>query len=495
MITKLKNFASRVWSFARSHKKTSAVVVLALLIVVILLARGGDDALAKKTVKAQVGSVVQEVSVTGRVKAVETADLSFERSGKITGVYTSTGRYVSRGQALVQLDASELVAQRQQAVAGISVAETNIISAQTSLRETVNSSISSVVYAIATLSDLQYSIFGDPNARAEAWAVADAKERALYAFYGKDGLGRTDTWYLLTLKPVAQTELESDPGNTHIEEISANAYKALSLVSQAFDVAMKASGQNASASAADKASISSTASSVRAQLSAIVSAQNALVSAKSQLEQTKTSIASIDAQIAKYTIYSPFYGVVTALDAKRGEMASPGTSAVSVMNTSKFEIEATVPEADIAKLKVGDEASVKLDAYGSDVSFQARVTHIDPAGKVVEGVATYKITLQFTNSDKRILAGLTADMDIHSDQRDNVVFIPTRNIITKDGKKFAQILVQNQNTDTRFANMAVVMENKTEKVIEVPVTTGLRGSDGRTEIISGIREGDVIVAD
>ena len=52
-----------------------------------------------------------------------------------------------------------------------------------------------------------------------------------------------------------------------------------------------------------------------------------------------------------------------------------------------------MPEADIAKVAIGDLASSTLDAYGSYVDFPAQVTMIDPAETVIEGVPTYKVTL------------------------------------------------------------------------------------------------------
>jgi RND family efflux transporter MFP subunit len=324
--------------------------------------------------------------------------------------------------------------------------------------------------------------------------VADTKARALKALYGEDDLGRVQSWYFLRLTPILAAESGDDIASEKIADSARTTKTMLATVIQASDAITNALS-NITASATDKATIIATRNALQGQVTAIVSAQNALSSATSQLQQATTSIASLDAQITKYALYAPFSGVVTALDAKRGEIANPGIVAVSLMNTSRFEIEATIAEADIAKLKVGNQATVKLDAYGSGVSFQARIVRIDPAGKIIEGVATYKVTLQFTSTDNRILAGLTADIDIHSDQHDHVVFIPTRNIITKDGNKFVKILVQNQNVDARFANMTVVLENESERVIEIPVTIGLRGSDGRTEIISGIRDGDVIVAD
>ncbi len=492
LMNTIQSFFRRMWVFVRSHVKTTIAVVLVVIIAGAIVATRDGNTLVQKTVKAQVGSVVQDVSVTGRVKAAETADLSFERSGKITSVSTSIGKYVNRGQVLVQLDIGELAAQRQQAVAGIAVAETSVASAERLLNETIASSITSAVNALVTLTDVQFTYFNNTNP--ESSAVADTKARALKALYGEDDLGRVQSWYFLRLTPILAAESGDDIASEKIADSARTTKTMLATVIQASDAITNALS-NITASATDKATIIATRNALQGQVTAIVSAQNALSSATSQLQQATTSIASLDAQITKYALYAPFSGVVTALDAKRGEIANPGIVAVSLMNTSRFEIEATIAEADIAKLKVGNQATVKLDAYGSGVSFQARIVRIDPAGKIIEGVATYKVTLQFTSTDNRILAGLTADIDIHSDQHDHVVFIPTRNIITKDGNKFVKILVQNQNVDARFANMTVVLENESERVIEIPVTIGLRGSDGRTEIISGIRDGDVIVAD
>ncbi len=488
----LKTIPRRTWSFVRSHVKTSIAVGILVLVGIVLIMGGDKDALAKKTVRAHVGDVVQEVSVTGRVKASQTADLSFERSSRITGVYVDVGSKVRQGQTLVQLDTSELSAQRQQTLASITVAESGIAAAQRSLRETTSTVVAAMENTLITFTDVQYTYFNNTNP--ESLPVADAKDRALEALYGQSGLGRVQSWYFLRLKPVLETALDADTTNVRITDISHDAHATLVLTAQALDV-MTGALSNISASATDKATITAARNSVQGQMTALVASQNALVSAQAQFDQAKTSIASIDAQIAKYALYAPFTGVVTTLEAKRGEIAGPGVVAVSVMNTAKFEIEATIAEADIAKVHVGDAARVKLDAYGSDVSFPAQVMHIDPAGRILEGVATYRVTFQFTQSDNRVLAGLTADIDVQTDQRDNVVFVPTRNITTKDGQKFVRVLVRKDDTDTRFANLSIISESEAEKVVDVPVTIGLRGSDGRTEIISGIHDGDLVVAD
>ena len=56
-------------------------------------------------------------------------------------------------------------------------------------------------------------------------------------------------------------------------------------------------------------------------------------------------------------------------------------------------------------------------------------------------------------------------------------------------------MVETTSTDSRFANLSAVSETETNKVYEIEVQTGLRGSDGRIEITSGLSEGDSIVSE
>lgn len=195
---------------------------------------------------------------------------------------------------------------------------------------------------------------------------------------------------------------------------------------------------------------------------------------EAQAEQAQASIQNYQAQIAETVLFSPIDGVVTRQEAKVGEIMAANTIVVSLISESQFEIESNVAEADIAKVKIGDSARVTLDAYSNDVVFEAEVVAIDPAETMIEGVATYKTTLHFTHEDGRIKTGMTADIDILTDQRENVIIVPIRTVITKDGDSIVQIL-------------------KGKKPVETKVKTGLRGSDGNIEIIDGLTEGDKVV--
>ena len=185
-------------------------------------------------------------------------------------------------------------------------------------------------------------------------------------------------------------------------------------------------------------------------------------------------VDNIRAQISKTEIYSPIKGVVTKKDAKVGEIVTAGASIVSIISDAEFEIESNIPEVDIVKIKIGNEAKVTLDAYGSDILFAAKVISIDPSETMIEGVATYKVTLGFSGNDARIKSGMTANIDILSDKKENVIFVPLRAVIARNGNKIVRIL-------------------DGESVKETEVRVGLRGSDGNIEILEGIKEGDRVV--
>jgi RND family efflux transporter MFP subunit len=159
-------------------------------------------------------------------------------------------------------------------------------------------------------------------------------------------------------------------------------------------------------------------------------------------------------------------------DAKLGEIVAPNVSIVSIVSENKLEIEANVPEADIVKVKIGNNAKMTLDAFGNNVIFEGVVVSIDPGETMLEGVATYKTTLQFLSEDERVKTGMTANIDILTQKKEGVLVIPQRVVTSRNGRDVVKV-VQPDGT-----------------IAEKEVQTGLRGSDGNIEIVSGLQEGD-----
>jgi HlyD family secretion protein len=121
-----------------------------------------------------------------------------------------------------------------------------------------------------------------------------------------------------------------------------------------------------------------------------------------------------------------------------------------------YEVTLKVPEISVAKLSVGQEASINLDAYGKDVVFLGKITSINPAETIVDGVPVYETKVSFVDTDPRIRSGMTATAMIIANQKNNVVTIPANYI----------------HTDKDGSYVYILNDEKTEKRV---VTTGLRG--------------------
>ena len=195
---------------------------------------------------------------------------------------------------------------------------------------------------------------------------------------------------------------------------------------------------------------------------------------EAKVAQAEANLLSIGAKLAKTWLRSPIEGTVTKQDAKVGAIVSANTLLATVLSENLLEVELFLPEADVAKIAIGNSAKITLDAYGEGVVFTGKVFSLDPAETLIEGVSTYKTTVMFLDADERIKPGMTANVDILAAKKENVVFAPQRSIIVRDGKKYVEVY-------------------RNGKKEEREVETGLRGSEGNIEIVSGLEAGEEII--
>lgn len=196
---------------------------------------------------------------------------------------------------------------------------------------------------------------------------------------------------------------------------------------------------------------------------------------EARVKSSEANVLTYQAQLSKTIIRAPFDGIVTKQDAKVGEIITANVAIISMISDKNFEIEVNVPESDMTKIKIGNSARVTLDAYGKDVEFNARVVSIDPAEIIFEGIATYKTKLNFISEDERIKSGMTANIDILTAEKKDVIIVPQRAVSQINGNKIIKVI------------------GLDKEIIEREVEIGLKGSDGNIEIISGVNVGDEVV--
>lgn len=238
------------------------------------------------------------------------------------------------------------------------------------------------------------------------------------------------------------------------------------------------SASNALALAEDELTLKqsgATKEQIEAQEALVDQANLNISSQRSQIKKSQAALDSIEIKLTKTKLSSPLGGIITKQEAKKGEIVSPNASLISVISLNNFKIEAYVPEMDIAQVKINDLAQIRLDAYGSEVIFEATLTSIDPAATVIEGIPTYKTTFCFNQKDDRVKSGMTADIDVLTEELEGVISVPVRSVFEEDGQKFVNLV----EPDGSFS--------------KVQVKTGIKGNWGEIEIKEGLKEGDKVV--
>lgn len=520
MFKSLTSLSGRFKTFVRRPIGIATVVVV-LIIVVWALRSSNSNQDDKNFAVVKRGSITQEVSVTGRVKAAQNVSLAFEKPGRIAQVLVNVGDHVYAGQTLVTLANADLAADLVQAEANvkteqakldqlkrgarpeeIEIAETEKNNAQAALGDAKNNLVDKIQDAYTKSDDAVRTkadqLFTNPRSTnpqlvftADSQVMTDlltqriSIEKMLTKWGVSASIASADTVSLNqsgeTRNNLQQIKIFLDTCAFAVNNLSASAnISATTLSGWKTDLNTARTNVNTAISnlsaAEEKFRTADSALKIASQqldLKKAGSTAEDIAAQTAQVERAMATVQNTRAQIAKTVLYAPINGIITKQDAKVGELSSSNVALVAMISESEFEIEASMPEGDIAKVKLGDDAAVTLDAY-QDATFDARVVKIDPAETLVQGVVTYKTTLQFTQKDDRIRSGMTANVVIKTDKKDNVLVIPQRAVTSKEGKKYVRI---------------VRPKNALE---EIEVQLGARGAQGDVEVVGGLQEGDTI---
>jgi len=137
-----------------------------------------------------------------------------------------------------------------------------------------------------------------------------------------------------------------------------------------------------------------------------------------------------------------------------------------------FAIKVNIYEGDIIKVKVGDRASISLTAI-PDLTFGGEVVAIDPAETIMNDVVYYEVTIALGENIDGIKQGMTADITIETNRKENVLAVPKGAVEKIDGKTIVKVL-------------------KNGKAEDREIIVGLKGDD-LVEVVSGLAEGEKIV--
>ena len=469
------------------------------------------------------GPVVEEVLVTGAVKSDQQVDLSFQKIGRLQKLLVDVGTRVSQGQLLASLDTSVEYAAVQSAQGKLAEQQAHLSDMQTGARpEEISvkeaeiskdaqdladaySNVTTVLLDAYNKADNSVnrqmdSLFTDDQTSSPKLTLSITDNQLQIDTENGRGRATLDLAQLADLSNATSTDPATQEQSlssakdllTDIQGFLNTTSMALQHPTNVNDPNLQSYKDNVNTA---RTNVTSALTNVRTQIQTIDDLKITLLQAQRELaleklgstpdaiaqqqavvDQAQAGVLSAQAAYQQDFLYAPTSGTITAKNILPGELVSATSPALSLIGDQAFQIEADVPEADIAKISIGNKASTTLDAYGSDENFPATVILIDPAEKVIEGVPTYKVTLAFDTPDARIKSGMTVNVTIVTHRQENVLSVPQRAItLNDDGTKTVKVLKADGTTETRT------------------VTTGLRGESGDTEITSGLQEGEKVV--
>lgn len=193
----------------------------------------------------------------------------------------------------------------------------------------------------------------------------------------------------------------------------------------------------------------------------------------------RAAVAIAAANRERAILRAPVDGTVGKIGKKKGELVTSADTVIQIVSPH-FEIRVDVPETDIAKIvnSTRRDATFTLDAFGEDTKFTGTVVTVNQDSTEIQDVVYYQVTIAVADNqnNKPLQSGMTANVKIITDTRENVLFVPQRVLRTREnGDKFIRVL----------------NEDKTER--EATIIPGLRADDGKVEILSGLNDGETVI--
>jgi HlyD family secretion protein len=216
---------------------------------------------------------------------------------------------------------------------------------------------------------------------------------------------------------------------------------------------------------------------------------------QAQVQQAQAALKIAETNLQYTNILSPVNGTVISRSVDIGQTVAASFQTPTLFSIAqdltKMQIDTSVDEADIGKVKSGQDVSFTVDAY-PDTIFTGKVAVVRNAPTTVSNVVTYDVVIQVANPELKLKPGMTANVSITIETRSDVLRIPNAALRFKP----ADVKVISEKTPDKQGMKGTkiwIMENGQLKPVKV--TTGL--SDGSyTEISAGeLKAGQEIITD
>src|SRR6266446_6664619 len=368
---------------------------------------GQANAAQYLTAKVDRGNLRNTVTATGTLQAVTTVQVGSQASGTISALSADYNSVVKKGQIVAQLDPAVSKAQVDQARANLQQAQASLQQARAAVANSRAGVSDAQAKAEAAASTAQNNQAGVAGARANLAVLKAQQDDALSYLKQQQSL----------LKSGVVPQRDLDVAQTAYQTAQAKYDQAAAQLNQAILSEQMAAGSGVAQSQAQ----------VQQSQAQVQQSQAQVQAAEAQVQQAAAALQLAEVNLAHTTISSPIDGIVVSRDVNVGQTVAASLSAPTLFtianDLTKMQVIANIDQADIGLVENAKSVKFTVDAFpGKDFDGKIEQMRLNPQN--VQNVVTYNVVIDVDNPDQKLKPGMTANLTITIDERNNVLKVP-----------------------------------------------------------------------
>jgi HlyD family secretion protein len=381
---------------------------MAIVVLAGLYFWGGDSATAQYlTARVDRGNLRNTVTATGALQAVTTVQVGSQASGTIAALYADFNSVVKKGQVVAQLDPAQAKAQVDQARANLQQARASLAQAKAAVTSSRAGISDAQAKSLAARSTVQNNQAGVSAAEANVAVLKAQQEDALSLLKQQESL----------LKAGVIAQRDYDVAMTGYKTAEARYNQAVAQLNQS-----KLSEQSSAS-----AGIAQSTAVVEQSQAQLQQAQAQVQQNAAQVQQAEAALSLAEVNLSHTTITSPIDGVVVSRDVNVGQTVAASLSAPTLFtianDLTQMQVIANIDQADIGLVEQAKSVKFSVDAFpGKEFDGKIQEMRLNPVN--VQNVVTYNVVINVENPEQTLKPGMTANLTITIDERNNVLKVP-----------------------------------------------------------------------
>ena len=425
----MKNVSGKMSKGKRTWLIIGAVIaVIALAFVFISLRNRANATSTYETVPVERGNLTSTIGATGAVRSNQSAVLVWQTTGTIETINVQPGDAVSKGDVLATLSQTSLPQ-------SVILAQADLVTAQRALDDLRNSSTQKAQAELDLVTaqksyDSAKATLDAMTANNRGGTAPDVQNAQAQVVIAEQNVQGAQTYF-----DYVQFLGEDDPNYARAYTNLYSAQQALKTAQNNLDYYLLVPTGRDIAEAQAKFDLA------EAQLA---DAQRAWDRQRGGVDPqdiaaAEAKVDAVQATLNMARISAPFSGTVTDVSGMVGDQVTQGTAGFRMDDLSRMLVEVQILEVDINEIQLGQPVTITFDAIANQ-EYRGTVVEVAQAGKTVQGVVNFAVTVELTDADALVKPGMTAAVTIAVQQLNDVLLVQNRAVRVLNGQRVVYVL-------------------------------------------------------